>query len=686
MDKKNYSASPKEAWDRYEYVLSRGHDRYVYRAARLEGFYLGGDIDENGCLLGGGQWTESDLAVLNEQGRPAYEFNEIRPSVNSAIGYQIHNRMDVAFKPAGGEADQELADVRTKLAMHILGKQRFHYLETQAFSDGLIEQRGYFDVRMDYADNVLGDASISVLDPRDVMPDPDAKSYDPDDWADVVVARWMSLEEIAAEYGDDKASKVEASGGEDTDFGDGDTSGPRNHFGDDQLTDVSAIGGVKRYRIIDRQCFKREMTRVAIHPSGDVQNIQDAKPDVIADLESKGAIITKRMAKRVYWTVSTKHVMLYEGWSPYPWLTVLPYFPYFRRGKTRGMVDIATGPQQVLNKALSQNIHIVNTTANSGWIVEQNSLTNMETDELEGVGATTGLVLEHAQGSKVPEKIRPNEVPQGIDRLIDRSLQTIKEVTVPDAMRGEQGQEVSGVAIQSKQFASQQQLAVVLDNLALTRNILAGRIDWLIGNFYDAERVIRITDTDPVTGEENSEPITINQWVGDGWLNDMTVGKYDVVVSEQPMQITFENSQFTQALEIRKAGIAVPDWAVVKHSNLADKQEILSEMRQPQNNALDDAKVELTKAQTQKTMADMATKNVEGLFSATEAAKNIAMVPGIAPAADSMWKSAGGKDHDAAPAIPTVQGPAVPPLSNTNPITPANPSVGMMAGIEGGQP
>ena len=686
MDKKPYSASPKEAWDRYEYVLSRGHDRYVYRAARLEGFYLGGDIDENGCLLGGGQWTESDLAVLNEQGRPAYEFNEIRPSVNSAIGYQIHNRMDVAFKPAGGEADQELADVRTKLAMHILGKQRFHYLETQAFSDGLIEQRGYFDVRMDYADNVLGDASISVLDPRDVMPDPDAKSYDPDDWADVVVARWMSLEEIAAEYGDDKASKVEASGGEDTDFGDGDTSGPRNHFGDDQLTDVSAIGGVKRYRIIDRQCFKREMTQVAIHPSGDVQNVQDAKPDVIADLESKGAIITKRMAKRVYWTVSTKHVMLYEGWSPYPWLTVLPYFPYFRRGKTRGMVDIATGPQQVLNKALSQNIHIVNTTANSGWIVEQNSLTNMETDELEGVGATTGLVLEHAQGSKVPEKIRPNEVPQGIDRLIDRSLQTIKEVTVPDAMRGEQGQEVSGVAIQSKQFASQQQLAVVLDNLALTRNILAGRIDWLIGNFYDAERVIRITDTDPVTGEENSEPITINQWVGDGWLNDMTVGKYDVVVSEQPMQITFENSQFTQALEIRKAGIAVPDWAVVKHSNLADKQEILSEMRQPQNNALDDAKVELTKAQTQKTMADMATKNVEGLFSATEAAKNIAMVPGIAPAADSMWKSAGGKDHDAAPAIPTVQGPAVPPLSNTNPITPANPSVGMMAGIEGGQP
>lgn len=690
MSDKPLNISPRETWERYEYVLGRGHDKYVYRAARLEGFYLGGDINEFGALLGGGQWTENDLAVLAEQGRPAYEFNEIRPSVNSAIGYQIHNRMDVAFRPAGGDADQALAEVRTKLAMHILDNQHFHYLETQVFSDGLIEQRGYFDLRMDYADNVLGDVRIEVLDPRDVMPDPDAKSYDPSDWQDVIVGRWLTLDEIAAEYGDDKANAVERSAQDEGDFGESDDSGPRNRFGatDTTYTDASIVGGVKRYRIVDRQQFRRKMVQVAIHPSGDVQAIEDAKPDVVADLTAKGCVLTKRMQKRVYWTVSTKEVMLYEGWSPYPFFTVLPYFPYFRRGKARGMVDIAVGPQQVLNKALSQNIHIVNTTANSGWMVEENSLTNMDTDELEESGSQSGLVLEYRQGAQKPDKIQPNAVPQGIDRLIDRSLQTIKEVTVPDAMRGgEEGREVSGVAIQSKQFASQQQLAVPLDNLSRTRNLVAQRIDWLIGNFFDAERVIRITETDPTTGEQNEEAVTINQWTGSGWLNDMTVGKYDVVVSEQPMQITFENSQFTQALEIRKAGISVPDWAVVKHSNLTDKQEILSEMRQPQQtNPLDDAKVQLTLAQAAKAKADTATKNVEGLFSATEAAKNIAMVPGIAGAADAMWRSAGGQDHDAAPAIPDVAVQAAPPMSNTNPLTPRNPSVGMMDGIEGGQP
>ncbi len=654
----------KQNWDRYQYALGRGHDDYVFRAARLEGFYLGGDIDSQGVLTGGGQWTEADLAILHEQGRPAYEFNEIRPSINSAIGYQIHNRMDITFRPAGSGADQQLADIRSRLAMFICEQEQFHYKETQVFSDGVIEQRGYFNIRVKFDKNTQGDAAIEVLDPRDVIPDPDAKSYSPDDWADVVIARWMTLDEVEEWYGKAKRNAVEDSRPYDRDFGEDDESGQRNKFGLDEisLNGWMDIAGAQRVRVIDRQQFRYSMTRVAIHPTGDVQAIENAKDDVIADLVAMGCMLTKRMTKRVYWTVSTKDVVLFADWSPLPWFTVLPYYPYFRRGKTRGMVDIATGPQQVLNKALSQNIHIVNSTANSGWIVEENSLTNMDTEELEDVGAQTGLVLEHRQGSKEPSKIQPNNVPQGIDRLIERALNTIKEVTVPEAMRGSEGAEVSGVAIQSKQFASQQQLAVVLDNLALTRNLLARRLDWLIANYYDAERVIRITDTDATTGKDGTQEIVINQPDGmGGYTNDMTVGRYDVVVAEVPMQITYENSQFTQALEIRKAGIAVPDWAVIKHSNLSDKQEILSEMRQPQANPEAEAKAALMQAQTEKTMAevdkvkaDTVAKNVEAQFGAIQTAQTIAAIPQTAPLADTMLRSGGYKDHDAAPIIPSA--------------------------------
>jgi hypothetical protein len=106
---------------------------------------------------------------------------------------------------------------------------------------------------------------------------------------------------------------------------------------------------------------------------------------------------------------------------------------------------------------------------------------------------------------------------------------------------------------------------------------------------------------------------------------------------------------------------------------------------QPQENPVEEAKAGLIAAQTEEVKAKTATKNVEGMFSATEAAKNIAMAPMLAPAADAMWKSAGGEDKDMAPAIPQIEGtPAIPPEANTNPLTPANPATGMNEGIEGG--
>ena len=99
------------------------------------------------------------------------------------------------------------------------------------------------------------------------------------------------------------------------------------------------------------------------------------------------------------------------------------------------------------------------------------------------------------------------------------------------------------------------------------------------------------------------------------------------------------------------------------------------------------ADVELKKAQTKKTLAEAVTKNVEGLFSATQAAANIAIQPAVAQAADEIARSSGFVDQNEAPLIPQIpQGtPALPPETNTNPMTPANPATGMNQGIEGGQ-
>lgn len=689
-----------ENWQRYQYGITRGHRDYTALAAKLEGFYVGSDRDGNGRIVRGGQWADEDLEILNEQGRPAYEFNEIMPAINAAIGYQIHNRMDIAFRPRGGDATKELAEVRSKVAMQIADNCKLHWKETEVFSDGMIQQRGYLEVRVSFDDTMLGEVSVATLDPMDVIPDPDAKSYDPKDWSDVIVTRWLTLDEIEGLYGEEarKLAEQSAQHWNEEDFGEADDDGTsRNKFGLSTYGRYDAMldgADLRRLRIVDRQKRILSMSDVAVYPSGDIRPLNgDETPEVMEHIRAAGATLTKRMVRRVRWIVSTCDTLLHDAWSPYDRFTIIPFFPYFRRGRTRGMVDNAIGPQEALNKAVSQTVHIINTTANSGWQLIQGQLTNMTTEQLEDYGARTGLVLERQQGSPPLEKIQPNTVPTGLDRVIERASMTLKDVTVPDAMRGTQGAEQSGIAIQSKQHAAQQGLAVPLDNLARTRAMVAEWFDYAITKYYDSHRVFRITKTDPL-GREVEERLEINAFdpTTGQYLNDMTAGEYDTVVTEQPMQVTFENSQFQQAMEMRGAGVMVPDPVVIRHSNLTDKHEIIQQMQgagAPPPDPMAEARARLYDAQARKTAAETVNKSVEGMFSATETAKNIAMQPAVASLADMLLRSAGFEDQDAAPIVPEVDESmmvgAEPPEANTNPLTPANPAVGMNEGIEGGQ-
>lgn len=685
----------RDNWQRYCYGKDRGHNEYTEQAAKCEGMYLGG----------GDQWSAADKAILTEQQRPFYEFNEILPSVNSAIGYQIQNRMDIAFKPRGAKGDMEVATILQKVAMQIADASSLHWVETKVFSDGLIEQRGYYDIRIDYDNNIKGEITVSDLDPRDVIPDPDAKSYDPDKWGDVIITRWLTLDEIEQLYKKPARIKAEQSNDAGQDFGETDDDGRRNKFGntDTGLYDAysSEGDGINRYRIIDRQRWVYEVTDCLVFPdTGDIHVKADMAADSIQDALSKGAIQQWRMRRRVKWTVSTFSKTLHDEFSPYEHFTIVPYFAYFRRGKTRGMVDNAIGPQEALNKGVSQFVHIINTSANSGWVVEQNSLTNMDTEDLETVGAQTGLVLEFAKGTTAPQKIQPNQVPTGVDRLIDRATQALKDVTVPEAMRGMGGNDEAGVAIQSKQFASQQQLATPLDNLAYTRKLLGTRILKLIQRYYDSYRMFRITETDPMTGKPKEEVLEINKLDPEtgAYINDVTVGTYDVVISEQPMQVTFENSQFQQVMEMMKAGVTLPPTAAVRYSNLTDKQAILEEMagagapapdpRAEAEAALTAAKTDKTKAETDKVRTETIKERGETLYSTMQSAQVVAGNTQVTAAADQLLGTIGFEDQDAAPYVePPPQGAAAEAMGmdipqNTDPLTPASPAQGFMDGIE----
>ena len=677
----------KANWYRFEYGRNRGHREYCKNAQILEGMYLGGGL----------QWSEEDRQALKEAGKPAFEFNQIMPKINTALGYQIGNRADIAYRARNVMTDDGLAEVMTKLVMQIADNTGLHWHESQVFADGMIQQRGFYEVYVSYEDTILGELALRVLDPLDVIPDPDAKGYDPDEWSDVTISRWMTYDEIEQTYGREARAKLEVEGDDEEDHGDDTEDEGRNKFGDgntgygNQFECVTQEDGIKRVRVIDRQYWKMVQAECLITQTGDIRVIEGLPEERRQAMLAAGGVAVKRRTKRVRWTITTARHVLFDDWSPFAHFTVVPFFPYFRRGKTRGAVDNAIGPQQMLNKSLSQFLHVVNTTSNSGWITWANTINNMRADELEERGAETGLHIElkkETSQEQMPRKIQPNQVPQGLDRIVERSAVLLEQAMgINEAMMGNRGPETSGIAIQARQHAAQQQLAVPLDNLARTRNILARRILDIIQAFYDMPRIARITKPN-MAGKDEHEDLLLNWPDGDSVMNDLTVGEYDVVISEQPIQVTFDNSQFVQALELMERGAPIPWPFVLRYSNLTHKQDIIEAMESMnQPDPLMEAKVELTQAQAKKANSESVTRAVESLYSAMQAANVIATTPQTAPLADAMLKSAGFVDQDQAPIVPQYEGAGpvaeVAPEAPTNydPRTPPSPTQGVRAGI-----
>lgn len=638
-----------KTWQRYKTALTRGHHIYQHQAKLCENFYLGG----------GRQWTEADKQALDEIGRPYLEENIIFSTVNTVIGYQTQSRMDIAYKPREVD-DQDVSDVLSKLSMYITDKDKYPWKESEVFADGLIQQRGYFDIRMDFNDNAYGDISISVLDPLDVIPDPDAKSYDPDDWNDVMVTSWMSFDDIKETYGLAKWRQVQTLVDHEPDFGHGSFEEERNKFG--TINNYSAFytdeTDIQHARLISRQFWKLQNREFYFNvETGDLYPV----PDSLKPREKKQYAkdnnyeIIKKVTKRIRWTVSNRDVILFDEWSPYDHFTIVPYFPYFRRGVTVGLVDNLIKTQEMLNKVYSQILHTVNTTANSGWMIEENSLVNMDVEDLETLGSQTGLVLEYKRGQTIPQKIEANQVPTGLKDLVTSGVDLIRLISgVSETFQGGKGPEVSGTAIQSRVHQSAIQLAAPIDNLFRTRNMIAERILKLIQAFYTQERTYMITGPEDSNGKSQNIPLTINQDSGDGssLINDITIGRYDVVIADVPTQITFQNAQFSQAIEMRKFGVQIPDAEMVRMSTLSRKNEIAKELEggpSEEQQQLQQQQSQLMLQTMQKTIEELESKSKakdsDTLKTIADVATLVAANPKLAPLMDALMASL-GKDED----------------------------------------
>jgi hypothetical protein len=563
---------------RYQRARDNGHTDYLDMADKCNRFYLGD------------QWDEEDLKILQEQGKPALTINQILPTVNTVLGEQANKRAEIRFVPRN-DSPQQIADVLSKVMQQIMDNNNYDYVESQVFADGIIEERGYFEVRMDTSDNIYGEVRITSVDPRTVLLDPDAREYDPSTWSEVIVSKWMSTSEISLLYGEKIAKQLKetailstAYGADSVEYSKEDSFGDIDPATDEQLSMMTDKEGrtITRVRVIDRQYKRMDRVRLFVDPNnGDTRPVpKDWSEEKVMMLKEKaGLLITNRFQQRIRHTVTADTTVLHDDWSPYSFFTIVPYFPYFRRGRPMGLIRNLLSPQEQYNKIKSQELHIVNTTANSGYIVEQGSLTNMTTEDLATRGAETGIVIEVAPGTNGLQKIQPNQIPTGLDRIGQKAAMDIKQISgITDAMLGTDSPNVSGRALETKLSRGMIPLQVPFDNLNRSRAILAKHILTLVQMYYTEERVIHIVD--PVN-QEQQESVAINKQdpVTGQIINNVTLGEYGVTVSSVPSRANFNDTQFAEAIVMRNAGVMVPDDVVVRYSTLENKAEIADRIK-----------------------------------------------------------------------------------------------------------
>lgn len=607
-------AVAREQYSRYVRARDNGHGDFTEKSHTCREFFFGK------------QWKDTDLAALQRFRRPALTINKIKTTVSTVLGEQIANRSEISFRPRGGGHNADLANVLTKVFKQISDNNQLAWLRTDVFADGMISGRGFYDVRLDFGDSMMGEVVIDQLNPNSVLLDPDASAYDPSKWNEVFTTNWTTPDDIEAlygaadarilrerrhsafEYGYDSIANLDA---RDTFAGkDRVTPWPSG----DQDTDTHTVRAV---RTIDRQYRKLRKVRHFVDPAtGDMRRIPDSwdRERVAAVRAAAGLEVIDKLVRAIRWTVTADDVVLKDEWSPYNYLTVVPYFPYFMYGQTAGMVEDLLGPQELLNKATSQELHVINTTANSGWKVRSGALTNMTVEELEQKGAQTGLVLEVNDMDGV-DKISPNQVPTGLDRVTFKAEEHIKSVSgVNDSMQGFDREDVAARAIEKKrQAGSTSTLSKPLDNLTRSDFYLARNILDLVQTFYTEPRILTITDGSP-TGDV--ETVGVNQPTPEGEiLNDLTIGEYDVVITSVPHRETLEDSEFEQAVALRELGVPIPDDILIDASRLRDKKLIIQRLQGDQNSPeaqaaaerqqrLEEAKTQQEEAKAVKTGAD----------------------------------------------------------------------------------
>ena len=584
----------------------------------------------------GKMWDEDDVRKLDDRGIKALTINKIRPNIWLLTGLESQNRTDYLAYPEGGE-DTIVAEIVTRLLKNSMKNCMGDYKVSEQFEDGLSCGESYLEPFIDYTYDLLnGELKLKKLNFKTVFPDPKAEEYDFSDGRYMCkLSLGLTKDELKQIFpqSDDKIEKLtKNNAGFDfdnwIDVGFGSTEQTKNYKEDESGDNVETedIGYdiveyyykkyVKKYYVLDKKLGTVRETTDKEEANKYVQMMIEQNQEF-----EQSAVAIERMIPEI-WCAALLAGEVFDDSksSTYPRWRSFPYIPYFVyrssapiknteykvQGITRGLKDL----NFELVKRRTQELTILNSSANSGWISEQGAF--VDKAKIKKFGSSPGVLLEYKKGYQKPEKILPTPLSQGHAQLVAEQTQDLKESSgINSDLLAMNDKQASGRAISIRQRQGLVMVQKIFDNLSQTKRILGRFIMSQLGELYTVDTAVKVCGNqfikenfskpimregiDPKTGQPGQLPV-IDPKTGEmqmeldkemianvfkNVLNNSQLGKYDVQVGEGSNNETIKYANFMELMEMRDRGVPVPPDVLVEASMIsgANKAKIAAAIK-----------------------------------------------------------------------------------------------------------
>lgn len=476
----------------------------------------------------GGSWAyNTDLRdSLHQAGFPTLNINLIFPRLLRISGNEreVRSRMTAIPTQDAGIVD---ADVATRLLDWVTQISRGDVEFSRAFLHSLIGRMGgWIEYLWSNKRIPLGAPYYRHVNPYFILPDPAFGLYEIDKHRFIIKTYWATSEDMIANFPDKEDEIRQVMG----DFGT-----QRSLMQGLQGWWQRVMGGGEERKnefVNEKENTLRIFEMQERRPEREflVVNVTDGRKKVVDSLQIAEAIVERfsgleavERAVDKIWTMTSlaDYVLLQEELNEVQngYFSILPVGGYDFSGRNFSMVDQLTGVQEEYERARSSMLHILHTTAASGWQYADGALDPDMESRLESDGAAPGLILKHKQGFGKPEKIQPNQLPPGeADRaaLASNDADIISSIGPGELGQPEGGAE-SGILHSQRVKEAITTLRPMMDNVNLTKEILAQCLLDLMRVKLTPGRTVKI-----VGAENKVERITVG--------NELQIGEFEIKI------------------------------------------------------------------------------------------------------------------------------------------------------------